>query len=183
MKKNQFLKKSAFALLGLFVLVAVSACTTNNNDTPNDSANDSQGEVVDNGDNLDEEIVQVKTPLVDNNWLWSETVKGDEKVEPKQKEAFVIMFQEDMKVNGTTDCNNYFGNYQASEEGEVSFGPLASTMMYCEDSQEGDFVKDLSEVEAYNISEDGEILSLDLRDDAGTMKFEKTDLNGEEDEA
>lgn len=183
MKKNQFLKNSAFALLGLFVLVAVSACTINNNDMPNDSANDSQGEIVDNGEDVDQDIVKVETPLLNNNWLWTETVKDDETVEPKQEEAFVIMFHEDMKVNGTTDCNNYFGDYQASEENELSFGPLATTLMYCEDSQEGDFVKDLSEVESYNVSEDGETLSLGLKDDAGTMKFEKTDLNGEEDKA
>lgn len=165
-----------FALLGLFVLVAVSACTTNNNEAQTDVNGQPQDEIIDAGD-----IVQVDTPLTKNNWLWQSTTKADGKVEPKQKDAFVMMFQEEMMVNGTTDCNNYFGDYSANVEGDVSFGPLASTMMYCEDAQEGVFLGDLNQVDSYTIEEDGS-LSLNLKDNAGVMKFEVTELNGQEEE-
>lgn len=180
MFKNQVLKTSVLALLGLFVLVSVSACTLNKAPVEVDSEGESQGELIDGEEDLVEErdVVEVETPLINNNWLWTNTVKADGEIEPVQKEAFIMIFNADMTVSGTTDCNYFFGDYQATEEGELSFGHLASTMMYCEDAQENEFTKDLSEVDSYTVDEDGN-LSLNLKDEAGTMNFELTELSGE----
>ena len=35
-------------------------------------------------------------------------------------------------VNGTTGCNNYNGSYELGDDGDISFGPLATTRMACE---------------------------------------------------
>lgn len=181
MKKNEFLIKSAFGVLALFVLVTLSACTMNNDTNEVKPANDSQNNTM-NDDNLDQDNERIDSPLTKNNWLWTESVKNQVIIEPKQKEAFVIMFNEDMSVNGTTDCNNYFGDYKLDEQ-KLSFGPLASTMMYCEDSQEAEFIQSLGEVSSYAFTEDGEYLTLNLDGPGDVMRFKKTDSSGEEEEA
>lgn len=42
-----------------------------------------------------------------------------------------LTFEKDGSVSGTDGCNRIFGSYESKGK-EVSFGQLASTMMYCE---------------------------------------------------
>ena len=48
-------------------------------------------------------------------------------------------------MKGTTDCNNFSGSYKV-DGNQLTFGEFAATMMYCEGSQESDFLKSLGEV-------------------------------------
>jgi heat shock protein HslJ len=48
----------------------------------------------------------------------------------------------------TTDCNNAGGNYSEKDK-KISFGSIFITEMYCEGSQEKDFIKGLEQVESY----------------------------------
>jgi heat shock protein HslJ len=52
----------------------------------------------------------------------------------------------------------------------LSFGPLASTKMYCEGSQETEFGAMLADVERYLFTSRGELV-LTLKKDGGTMVF------------
>lgn len=42
-----------------------------------------------------------------------------------------LLLSEDGKVSGTDGCNRLMGSYEADGE-TVTFGPLASTLMFCE---------------------------------------------------
>jgi len=42
-----------------------------------------------------------------------------------------LVFEEDGSVHGNDGCNNLMGQYEVSGS-DVSFGPLASTLMFCE---------------------------------------------------
>ena len=99
------------------------------------------------------EVVQdekQKKILTSGVWIWNKTLdgtgpdanKGGE-ILPKKTNAFTLSFTNDGKVVGKTDCNSFSGTYEFSS-GKISFGPLASTLMYCEGSQEGDFIKMLT---------------------------------------
>ncbi len=42
-----------------------------------------------------------------------------------------IIFDEDGQVNGTAGCNGFGGDYTVNDD-EITFGPLVSTLMFCE---------------------------------------------------
>jgi heat shock protein HslJ len=108
-------------------------------------------------------------------WQWTKTVmNNDEVITPRDSEAFSITFTEDGKLNGTTDCNNFFGAYTETGD-DLSFGPFGSTKMYCEGSQELEFTKSLGEVEKFLFTESGDLV-LTLKFDSGSIIFEKSNL-------
>ncbi len=88
--------------------------------------------------------------LTSNEWFWTKTLNGTgpdaEKggiIEPKKAGSFSLRFTEDGKVSGKTDCNSFGGTYTFSDS-KITFSNLASTLMYCENSQEFEFVKMLT---------------------------------------
>ena len=90
--------------------------------------------------------VDIYQDLTQYKWIWKETHNGvgpdslsSGKITPRRTGAFTITFSKDGKVSGTTDCNGFGGTYTLNG-GELSFGPLASTLMFCENSQESEFL-------------------------------------------
>jgi heat shock protein HslJ len=89
--------------------------------------------------------------LINNVWVWNKTYIGsgpdldlNNSIKPKKIDAFTIQFTKDGQVSGTTDCNNFNGTYEL-KEGEISFGPFATTKKFCADSQEAEFLAMLKE--------------------------------------
>jgi len=93
-------------------------------------------------------------------WVWrTMVVGGDAVVEPSRPDAFIITFDSEGRVSGTTDCNSFSGAY--TREGDViTVGPLASTKMFCADSQESQFTGALTEGPLTVSFEGGEVLVL-----------------------
>jgi heat shock protein HslJ len=111
-----------------------------------------------------------KGTLARTSWQWVRTSIGaDEFIVPLKPESFVISFRSDGRVSSSTDCNRMFGPYSAKEDGTLSVGPLASTLMYCEGSQESDYATGLQNSTAFTISPDGQ--QLILTTDTGIMEF------------
>ncbi len=105
------------------------------------------------------------------SWKWSETIYlSGEVFIPDDPESFILVFGDDGRVSALTDCNNMMGGYETSEEGELGFSEMASTLMYCEDSQEGDFREMMALVRGYSFGE--EHLFLVFERDEGMMVFE-----------
>lgn len=52
---------------------------------------------------------------------------------PGYPEKQSVRFAADGEVFGTGGCNRFFGAYEASPEGTINIGPLASTKMACPD--------------------------------------------------
>lgn len=111
-----------------------------------------------------------KDVLTDNTWNWKETLYSDDtRIAPTDSSQFVATFAADGTFSSETDCNNTFGKYSI-EGNSLALGPLASTRMYCEDSQETDYGKMLSEVQSYMITTEGNLV-LVLKFDSGSMIF------------
>lgn len=78
-----------------------------------------------------------------------------------------IQFDEG-KAGGSSGCNSYNGEYTLEADGSIQFGPMASTMMACEQGlmdQEINFFQTLVEVTAAEI-DDGR---LTMEDGAGSV--------------
>lgn len=70
-----------------------------------------------------------------------------------ESDAFTLVFNAaDTMVAGRTNCNRFFGKYEAGE-GKLELGPLGMTRMACPDMEfENAFVQMLDEVDRYEIS-------------------------------
>jgi len=120
--------------------------------------------------NPDEKKISEKQTITSKSWKWVKTqMNNDETIIPNKKEVFSVNFTEDNKINGTTDCNNFFGTYEITKN-KISIGPLATTRKHCEDSQENIFLKYLGDVSSYFL--DNEKLILEIKMDSGVMIFE-----------
>lgn len=111
-------------------------------------------------------------PSILNTWIWEKTVDNNEElVFPLEESSFSITFNEEGQVSGTTDCNNFFGSYELKDNNGLSFGPLASTKMFCENSQENIFTAWLAEADSYSFSSP-ENLAINLSD-GSSLYFRK----------
>lgn len=106
-----------------------------------------------------EETAAVRQSIIGSTWVWQETRYADGRVmEPKTSGVFTVVFNQEGQVNGTTDCNNFFGPYTAGAGNSLVFGALASTLKYCEGSQENDFRKDISEINRYYFAAENQLV-------------------------
>lgn len=107
--------------------------------------------------------------LEDTSWVWTETDDGDGRTtKPKKPGSFVVLFEPKGKLSVQTDCNSYFGTYTVSDE-NITIDASGSTLMYCEGSQENEFISQLNQAQRYTFK--GEELILWLKYDYMTMTF------------
>jgi heat shock protein HslJ len=104
-------------------------------------------------------------------WTWIKTqYNNDTEVMPHKAEAFTLIFNADGKVSATTDCNSMNGSYEV-DGSKISFSPMVSTRMYCENSQENVFGKLLQEeISSFLFTAKGELVFV-LKFDSGTAIF------------
>jgi heat shock protein HslJ len=161
--KNEQDKNKILAVIGVLIVAAVILIVL--------SFSKSQNPVIVEDVTLTEPPVAVDEQLTSQKWTWVNTQMNDgsESV-PSTQGAFTLTFQEDGKVIATTDCNNGNGTYKLGPDNTIEFGPMASTMMYCEGSSETDFYKQIAEVGSYKLENDQ--LWLMIKYDSGTMIFE-----------
>ncbi len=105
-------------------------------------------------------------------WVWSQTTTEGKTILPTKSGKFSITFEADGKVGGTTDCNGFFGSYKVGTEGVISFGPIGSTLMFCEGSQESQFTGPLANVSSYAIENDRKLV-LKLKDNKGSITLQR----------
>lgn len=107
------------------------------------------------------------TPLTEKTWTWVKTTTGTTTTgTPKKDKAFTVTFTATGSLQGTTDCNKFLGTYTTSSN-KISLSQLGSTKMYCEGSQEGEFIISLQGVSGYSIDKSNLILNTGV----GTMVF------------
>lgn len=108
--------------------------------------------------------------LTSTSWVWQKTVMNDDTtIEPMKSGAFSLTFTADGNVSGTTDCNNFFGAYTLTDT-KIVFGPLASTMMFCENSQESVFTRSLENIDSVFFDTNGNLVLL-IKYDSGSILF------------
>jgi len=79
---------------------------------------------------------------------------------------------QDGAVSGSSGCNSYSGSYETDEK-EISFGPLASTLMACMDpddvmEQESQYLAWLQEAQTFSVTQ-GELMI--FRHDGEALTF------------
>jgi len=110
--------------------------------------------------------------LTAHAWVWKQTLMaGAAPAVPTKPASFVLTFATDGHVSSTTDCNALAGTYTVVDGG-LTFGPLASTQMYCDGSQESGYTQNLAAVTAYSIDGSGDLVFA-LGGNQGTMVFTK----------
>ena len=86
--------------------------------------------------------------------------------------AFTVTFNPDGIVSGKTDCNGFGGIYGTENDGIIHMGPLMSTLMYCENSQEHVFLGAFGIADHYTFDATGN-LTITFGDGMGSMVFAK----------
>lgn len=114
--------------------------------------------------------LQPVNALLENRWVWLQTVANGQTTDPSTAGAFILTFNEDGLALIETDCNAGRGGFVVGAQQRVSLPVIATTRMFCEGSNEGDFYAQLGLVESYTISADG-VLELHLGGEGGTMDF------------
>jgi heat shock protein HslJ len=150
--------------LVVVVLVVFSIKNGNKNVTPNQNTNQN---------NTTAEAQSDAEKIASTTWTWKSTNAGGKVVEPKDKTAFTIAFNTaDKAVNATTDCNTVFGPYVVDASNKLTFGALGMTKMYCQGSQETEFVDGLSKVKKFYFNGSGALV-LEFSSPSDYMLFEK----------
>ncbi len=120
--------------------------------------------------NFEGEADPSRMSLEMKTWVWVDALYNDERrVTPKKAGVFTITFKADGTFSATTDCNGLSGKF-AREQGSITFGPIASTLMYCEGSQETVFSELIRDTSAFHFTSKGELI-FDLKFDSGNVTF------------
>ena len=89
------------------------------------------------------------------------------------REPFIILKNENHRVNGNGGCNTLFGTYQITQGNRIKFSQMASTMMACLNMEiETELKKVLEMADNYSVSADGKYLSLNRARMAPLARFE-----------
>jgi heat shock protein HslJ len=91
-------------------------------------------------------------------WGWIRSTYADgREIVPREAQRFTLTFTGDGTFAATTDCNTMRGPYSVTAEA-LTFGAVASTRMYCADSQESDFAAVLAGTRAFRFTSRGELI-------------------------
>jgi heat shock protein HslJ len=72
-----------------------------------------------------------------------------------------IAFEKDGSLHGNAGCNNFFGSFEAAEDGSFSLvEPVGSTLMYCEDFMEEEtaFMTAIQSARSFSFNEEGQLV-------------------------
>jgi heat shock protein HslJ len=116
------------------------------------------------------QLDQTTKKILGHSWKWNQTVMVGKTI-IDSSDSFSITMTGDGKVQVTTDCNDRQGMFTLGDNQSVIFDGIATTKMYCEGSQEQDFLSDLLKVESYQFEDDKLILL--LQSDSGKMEFSR----------
>ena len=125
------------------------------------------GEVV---QNFEGEADPARMTLDMKAWDWIKTTyKNSAEIKPNVGKSFTLTFKNDKTFSATTDCNNVGGEYIVNGN-KITFDKIMTTLMYCDGSQENDFIKSLNETQSYTFTSKGELI-FKLKTDDGLAVF------------
>ena len=103
-------------------------------------------------------------------WTWVSALYSDgRELRPTSTDAFTVTFGADGKFTATTDCNSVGGNY-TSDANNITFSDVYSTKMFCDGSQEAEFLALIDNIQGYRFTSKGELI-FDLKLDSGIGTF------------
>ncbi|MDQ2718554.1 MAG: META domain-containing protein [Bacteroidota bacterium] len=113
----------------------------------------------------------VNVPLQDTYWKLTELMGQPIKSSGNEtRQAFLKFDNVQKRISGNSGCNSFGGSYHLQDTAYISFGPLLSTKMYCNDvPYESLFFDVLSKCDNYNITSNTLVLRNGKMD--STVKF------------
>lgn len=125
------------------------------------------GEVA---NNFEGEADPQRMTLDMKTWVWQKAEYNDDRTAaPSTPDVFTLAFSNDGSVAIRTDCNSAGGDYTA-EGGNITFTGIYATLMYCEGSQEAEFLELLGDTATFHFTSRGELV-FGLKYDGGTVTF------------
>jgi heat shock protein HslJ len=76
------------------------------------------------------------------------------------KEIYFILKLNENRVQGFSGCNSIVGSYKLTKGNRIEFGKMATTMMFCPEISESDFLSIFDLTDSYTIKND--VLSLSI---------------------
>ncbi|RPJ51815.1 MAG: META domain-containing protein [Chloroflexi bacterium] len=105
-------------------------------------------------------------------WFLSALTLDGQAVEiPAGQQQMTIQFETATQANGTGGCNSFGADYQASQDGKLTFGPIVTTEMACEGwmQLESAYYQALGKVQQFRVGEGK--LTLSSSDGKTTLVF------------
>jgi heat shock protein HslJ len=125
------------------------------------------GEVA---NNFEGEADPQRMTLDMKTWVWQKAEYNDGRtIVPSTSGVFTLTLSNDGSVAIGTDCNNAGGDYTAAG-GNITFTDIYATLMYCEGSQETEFLQLLGDTATFHFTSRGELV-FGLKYDSGTVTF------------
>lgn len=116
--------------------------------------------------------VNVLSQISNREWKWVKTEMNDDTITiPQNPDAFTITFHEDGSLSGTTDCNNFMGQFTIKDN-ELTLHPIGATLKACPNSQESVFLTALGEVNQFMVNPLENTLVLLIKFDSGSIIFQ-----------
>lgn len=98
--------------------------------------------------------------LTEKYWKLVELNGNPVETNEGQREAFLILKEEDLRAHGNNGCNTFNGNFELKEGDRITFSKMATTLMACMDMEtEQQFMKVLEMADNYNLTESTLILN------------------------
>lgn len=92
---------------------------------------------------------------------------------PEDSAKYTLAFGADGRVSAQLDCNRGNGSWTSAGPGQLQFGPIATTRMFCPQPSLGDALgRQLGEVRGYSVQ--GDSLRLSLQGTGGTLVWVRT---------
>lgn len=110
-----------------------------------------------------------ESKITNTLWMWSGATTPVDSLELPDPENYTLTLLDDGVAQIKADCNNAQTTYEI-DNGNISFGPIASTRAFCgEESLDNVFLSGLEITRIY-FTENGNLF-FDLQADSGTMEF------------
>lgn len=136
-------------------------------DEVSDVDDDSVDFSIDSIEGLDSQYLEILTAT---SWQWEQTqMNNDDLITPNTVDAFTLTFTDEGLVSGTTDCNTLAGSF-ALNDTRIQMNNLAVTRMFCENSQEAEFLNMVQTSQYIYFTEDNRFVLL-LPYDSGSVIF------------
>lgn len=167
-KSERSNRQSLLLVLGVAIVLLIGYFFWNSTQvtTPNSSTDMSNGQVS-----------STPASLTGATWVWQMTqMNNDDVIQPNAEGVFTLTFTEDGQVFGTTDCNNFRGSYTVGDDNMLTFTPFASTLMFCDGSQEAEFTQIVSNSDSFMFDAGGNLVLM-LKFDSGSSIFTPQPLN------
>ncbi len=107
--------------------------------------------------------------LIAEKWMWdSSLLRSGVSISPSRKNIFGLAFKQDGTVSIYTDCNSAGGKYTLKGN-SLNIENIYQTEMYCEGSQESEYLSGFAGVRKFEFTSLGQLVL--LREDGSKMYF------------